>query len=149
VRRTATLIGIGLALVAAGTAAGAPKPAGITWGSIRFTDPGKLSSWLGSRGVRYDDWAERHPAARYLLTHPAPTRHAMTAPRAATTDRLGVVFAVLLVVAFLLVLASAAGELLVRFAHVSIDPARVSAVRLGVAGSGLAVAIGTALAWWL
>jgi hypothetical protein len=72
----------------------------------------------------------------------------MTASRAATIDRLGVVFAVLLVVAFLLVLASA-GELLVRFAHVSIDPARLSAVRLGVAGSGLAAAIGTALAWWL
>jgi hypothetical protein len=51
-------------LVAAVTAAGAPKPAGITWGSTRFTDLGKLSSWLGSRGVRDDDWAERHPAAR-------------------------------------------------------------------------------------
>ena len=54
-----------------------------------------------------------------------------------------------LVVACLLVLASAAGDVLVRLAHVSIDPARVSAVRLGVAGSGLAVAIGTALEWWL
>jgi hypothetical protein len=148
-RRTATLVGIALALVGAGAAAATPQPAGITWGSVHFTDPGKLSSWLSSRGVRYADWAERHPAARYLLTHPAPTRGAVTASPATTTDRPGAGIAVFLIVAFLLVLASAAGDLLVRLAHVSIDPARVSAVRLGVAGGGLAVAIGTALAWWL
>jgi len=148
-RRTATLVGIALALLAVGTAAGAPKPAGITWGAVHFTDPGKLSSWLSSRGVRYADWSQLHPAARYLLTHPAPTRRSVTASPATTTDRLGAGVAVFLVVACLLVLASAAGDVLVRLAHVSIDPARVSAVRLGVAGSGLAVAIGTALEWWL
>jgi hypothetical protein len=148
-RRTATLVGIVFALLAAGTAAGAPKPAGITWGSVHFTEPGTLSSWLSRRGVRYADWAQLHPAAQYLLTHPAPTRPAVAASPATKTDRLGAGFAAFLVLSFLLVLASAAGELLVRFAHVSIDPARVSAVRLGVAGGGLAVAIGTALAWWI
>ena len=147
-RRTATLVGIVFALLAAGTAAGAPKPAGVTWGSVHFTEPGKLSSWLSSRGVQYADWAQLHPAAQYLFTHPAPTRPAATASPATTSDRLGAAFAVFLVVAFVLVLASAAGDLLVRLAHVSIDPATISAVRIGVAGSGLAVAIGTALAWY-
>jgi hypothetical protein len=153
-RRTATLVGIALALLAAGAAAGAPKPAGVTWGSIHFTDRGTLSSWLSRRGVLYADWARRHPAALYLLTHPAQSpRPAVATPRpvsgSATTNRLGRVVAVFLVVALLLVLASAAGDLLVRLAHVPIGPERVAAARLGAAGGGLAVAIGTALAWWL
>ena len=53
-----------------------------------------------------------------------------------------------LAVAVLLVLVSAAGDLLVRLAHVPVDPARVNAARVGAAGGGVAVAIGTALAWW-
>jgi hypothetical protein len=152
-RRTALLLGIAIALLAAGVAAGAPKPAGVTWGSIHFTDPGRLSSWLSRRGVRYADWARRHPAARYLLTHPAPRARPTVATRRAvtgsTTKRLGTGVVVFLVVALLLVLASATGNLLVRLAHVPIGPERVAAARLGAAGSGLAVAIGTALAWWL
>ena len=155
-RRTATLVGIAVALLAAGAATGAPKPAGVTWGSVHFTDPGKLGSWLSGRGVRYADWARRHPAALYLLTHPAPparapvaTRGAVNGSTTATTNRLGAGVAVFLVLALLLVMVSATGDLLVRLAGVPIDPQRVSAARLGAAGGGLAVAIGTALAWWL
>jgi hypothetical protein len=148
-RRTAALVVVMLALLAAGTAVGAPKPAGVTWGSVQFTDPGKLSSWLSSRGVRYTDWRRLHPAAQYLLTHPAPSRQAVTASPATRSDRLGAVFATFLVVAILLVLVSAAGDVLVRLARFQVEPGRVAAARLGVAGGGLAVAIGTALAWWL
>jgi hypothetical protein len=143
---------LALVLVGAGAAAAAPKPAGVTWGSIHFTDPGELSSWLSRRGVRYEDWARRHPAARYLLTHPAPrAQTALPSERTvvATTSRVSAVVSVFLVFAFLLVLASAAGDYLVRLAHVPIEPGRVAAARLGAAGSGLALAIGTALAWWL
>jgi Na+-transporting methylmalonyl-CoA/oxaloacetate decarboxylase gamma subunit len=152
-RRTVTLVGIALALLAAGTADGAPKPAGVTWGSVHFTDPGKLGSWLSDRGVRYGDWARRHPAALYLLTHPAPRVPVATqrgvSGSTTTTTRLGAGVAVFLVLALLLVMVSAAGDVLVRLAGVPIDPERVSAARLGAAGGGLAVAIGTALAWWL
>jgi hypothetical protein len=55
---------------------------------------------------------------------------------------------VFLVVAVLLVLASAAGDVLVRLAHVPMEPAQVAVARLGAAGAGVAVAIGTALASW-
>lgn len=149
------LVGIALALVAAGAANGAPKPAGVTWGSVHFTDPGKLGSWLSGRGVRYSDWARRHPAALYLLTHAAPPARPPVATQrdvggsTTTTTRLGAGVAVFLVLALLLVMVSATGDLLVRLAGVPIDPQRVSAARLGAAGGGLAVAIGTALAWWL
>lgn len=151
-RRSATLVVITLALLAAGAATAAPKPAGVTWGSIHFTDPGKLASWLTNRGIRYEDWARRHPRARFLLTHPAPRKRTVLPTRpsiGATTGRVSAVVSVFLVFAFLLVLVSAAGDYLVRLAHVPIEPGRVAAARLGFAGSGLAVAIGTALAWWL
>jgi hypothetical protein len=153
-RRTAMLVGIALALLAAGAANGAAKPAGVTWGSVHFTDPGKLGSWLSRRGVRYSDWARRHPAAVYLLTHPAPPAQPPVATQrdvggSTTTTRLGAGVAVFLALAFLLVMVSAAGDVLVRLAGVPIDPQRVNAARLGAAGGGLAVAIGTALAWWL
>lgn len=148
------LVVIALALIGASAAAAAPNPAGVTWGSIHFTDPGKLGSWLSKHGVRYEDWARRHPAAQYLLTHSAHAPRAQTAlpserTAVATTSRVSAVVSVFLVFAFLLVLASAAGDYLVRLAHVPIEPGRVAAARLGAAGSGLALAIGTALAWWL
>jgi hypothetical protein len=150
------LVGIALALLAASAAAEAPKPVGVTWGSVLFTDPAKLSSWLSRRGVRYTDWAQRHPAAWYLLMHPAQparapvaTQRGVTGSTPETTNRVGAVVAVFLFVALFLVLVSAAGDVLVRLAHVPIDPQRVSAARLGAAGGGLAVAIGTALVWWL
>jgi hypothetical protein len=160
-RRTALLVAVVLAVlapVAAAQTAQDAKPAGVTWGSVHFTDSGKLSAWLGSRGVRYVDWARRHPSGRYLLTHPAaPARALVTTrpgarfligPADATNRSKGSVVALLFVAALLLAL-SAAGGALVRVAQPQVDPARLTTARFGAACGGVAVAIGTALAWWL
>ena len=160
-RHTAWLIAIALAVlapVAAARTAQDARPAGVTWGSVHFTDSGKLSAWLGRRGVRYDDWARRHPSGRYLLTHPAaPARTLVTTrpgarfpigqPDASNRSKGSVV--ALLFVAALLLAVSAAGGALVRVAQPQIDPARLTTARFGAACGGAAVAIGTALAWWL
>jgi len=58
--------------VANSTASAAGRPAGVTWAGRHFTTAVALGTWLHGRGITYSEWAARHPAGVYLLSHPKP-----------------------------------------------------------------------------
>jgi hypothetical protein len=146
-----------LALGSAGAAAAAPakkpaKPFGVTWGTRHFTDGSELRSWLGKRGIRYEDWLARHPRGRFLMTHlPPPAVPSKTRPPVAATTGSGTGTGsrhAYELASLLLLVAVIPLRLLTR-----VVPARylpwTRSIRLALVGGGLSIALGSALASFL
>jgi hypothetical protein len=129
-----------------------PRAVGVDWGSGHFSAAHELAAWLGSRGVRYADWAQRHPRGRYLLTHappkahpppvrvaaPPPPRHTARGPRPALRGIYGVA-AVLLLLALM---PSTVLSRLVPERH----RARLVPARTTLAAAGLSLVLGVIVA---
>ena len=155
-------IAIAIAIVVVGMPLGAARgveraaPRGLSWDGLNFVDRHVFADWLGRRGVRYTDWARRHPRGVYELTHPIasvarPVRPARASPlldrargseSSSRTLRLG-----LLAVSAALFVAAATGGSLLRRTHLPIGSERVSSVRLLSAMAAAAIAAGAILAW--
>jgi hypothetical protein len=159
-RRTTILAAGVLALLLTAAAEASPppaKPAGVTWAGTHFTTPTSLSRWLGRHGVRYRDWARRHPRGRYLMTHPAtvPPRR-VTAPRprstpppgspAATARSSSPLVIVFLAIGALLFILAAAGNQIAWLTHAPIPRETVATARFRAASLGVAVLVALALA---
>jgi hypothetical protein len=124
----------------------APKqPAGIDWGNGHFTAPEQLNTWLRDRGVRYDDWLQRHPRGGYLITHAAaPARPA--APPAPANGSTGLAFlAIYALAATLLLLAFTPSSMLLRVIPVRHHP-RLATVRTTLAAAGISLVLGVIVA---
>jgi hypothetical protein len=115
-----------------------PRPAGVDWGAGHFTASDALKNWLANRGVRYDDWLERHPRGAYLMTHPAPAARTPGAQARVRTSRVSgaAILAIYALAAALLVLAAVPGRLLVGVIpiehHARLAPARTIFVAVGL-----------------
>ena len=69
----------------------------VVWGGRVLDSPAEVSSWLAARGVTYEEWARKHPAAAArieLRGHPAhvalkwpPAIHGELPPRPAAVAR--------------------------------------------------------------
>jgi hypothetical protein len=145
-----------LALVSGvGMAAAKPKPApkqpaGIDWGNGHFTAPEQLNTWLRDRGVRYDDWLQRHPRGGYLITHAAPARPAAPpappAPPAPANGSTGSAFlAIYALAATLLLLAFTPSSVLLRVIPVRHHP-RLATARTTLAAAGISLVLGVIVA---
>jgi hypothetical protein len=131
-------------------------PGALVWGNGIFANTFELKAWLNQHGASYRAWAKQHPNAIRLVkgkplttAHVAATKKA-TAPAASSggttvskTD-LSPENRYLLVALGLLVLGVG---LLPRRALARVGMSeRASAVRTSVAGAGLAIVVGVALA---
>jgi hypothetical protein len=157
------VVAVAVALLAVSSASGsqarAVKPAGLTWSGTHFRDVPAFRSWLGRHGIRYRDWAGRHPRGVYLLTHATPARHAPRPVHAASHTALAApqlppsrshgLFLVFLVLGTALVAIGAFGKRLARAAQLPFELEQVAIARSGMAAGGAALAVGAALAWWL
>jgi hypothetical protein len=139
-----------LALVAGvGAAAAKPTPApprqaGIDWGNGHFTAPEQLNTWLADRGVRYDDWLQRHPRGGYLITHATSGRP--PAPRARADGLTGAAFlAIYALAAALLLLAFTPSSVLLRVIPIR-HHARLIPARTTFAAAGLSLVLGVIVA---
>ena len=156
----AVLIGVGVfgALTPFKHDAGPPpgSPGALVWGDGIFANTFELKAWLKLHGASYGAWAEQHPAA-VTLVKPRPvkrahTKAAVAAPRAkharssagapppvSTAGRSRSINTWLFVLVGLL---AVAGGLLPRRLLARIGPQRVPELRLGIAGTGLALLVG-------
>jgi hypothetical protein len=122
-----------LTFAAAPSAPAAGRPQAIHWGHRAYSSRAPLASWLSARGASYPLWARRHPVGAAIVEHrplppepprtvpqassrPKPTAHEVQAPRRPLGSAISVasVRYVLLVLAALVMLASAAPAALVR-----------------------------------
>jgi hypothetical protein len=134
-------------------------PGALVWGNGIFANTFELKAWLNQHGASYRAWAKQHPAAIRLVkgkplkaqvTTAAKTKPAAVAATASTgqttvskTD-LSPENRYLLVALGLLVLGVG---LLPRRALARVGMSeRASAVRTSIAGAGLAILVGVALA---
>jgi hypothetical protein len=124
----------------------APKqPAGVDWGKGHFTAPDQLSTWLTDRGVRYDDWLQRHPRGGYLITHAAAAVRP-AAPRARANGLTGAAFlGIYALAAALLLLAFTPSNLLLRVIPIRHHP-RLATARTTFAAAGISLVLGVIVA---
>jgi hypothetical protein len=156
--KRAVLAGAMILTLAAGAGAGGaaaapkPRPAGIDWGAGHFTAPEAWKTWLADRGVRYEDWRQRHPRGAYLMTHPAPARRTPDAPllggvsQARTSGLSGAaILAIYGLAVALLLLAAVPGRLLVGVIPIE-HHARLTPARTTFAAIGLSLLVGATVA---
>ena len=154
------LAALAFAMPGSATARTSPGVEGVHWGGVHFTSKEQLSKWLAAHGVRYADWARRHPLGRYLMTHPpaAPlTTPADTPPAGAglagtvrsPAGRSPVAVAAFLALASLLLGVAITGRRLARLAPARLDPDQIPVARVAAAAGSAALLTGAALVWWL
>lgn len=124
----------------------APKrPAGIDWGNGHFTDPEQLNTWLTDRGVRYDEWLQRHPRGGYLITHAAAAVRP-AAPRARANGLTGAAFlAIYALAAALLLLAFTPSSVLLRVIPIR-HHSRLATARTTFVAAGISLVLGVIVA---
>jgi hypothetical protein len=154
----AVLIGVGVfgALTPFKHDAGPPPgaPGALVWGNGIFANSFELKAWLKLHGASYPAWAKQHPAAVRLVkprpvkrarhgaavpVRPAKRASAAVAAPVATAGRSHSAHTWLFVLVGLLAIA---GALLPHRLLGRIGPGRVPELRLGIAGTGLALLVG-------
>jgi hypothetical protein len=135
-------------------------PGALVWGNGIFANTFELKAWLNQHGASYRSWAKQHPAAIRLVkakpakAHPAAAAKTKPAPAVAARASVGETTVsktdlstknrYLLVALGLLVLGVG---LLPRRALARVGMSeRASAVRTSIAGAGLAILVGVAVA---
>lgn len=150
---------LALATTGGATAGASTGVEGVEWGGTHFTSKQQLSTWLAAHGIRYADWARRHPLGRYLMTHPpASPLQPVPAPPTGTTalgpvvrpdaGRPALAAAAFLAVAALLLGIAVAGHRLARLAPARFDPDQIPVARAAAAAGSAALLTGAALVWW-
>jgi hypothetical protein len=140
-----------LVLGAVSAAAPKPRPAGVDWGVGHFTATEALKTWLADRGVRYEDWLQRHPRGAYLMTHPAPAvtprfPDPIVVSRARASSVSGAaILAIYGLAAALLLLAAIPRGVLVRMIPIEYH-ARLTPARTTFAAAGLSLGVGAIVA---
>lgn len=137
------------------TAGSAPRPAGVTWDGHHFSDRKALGAWLGRHGVRYRDWARRHPRGAYLMTHAVTARAATTrtVPSITVPEPTGnlrssegsgqssPITTIFLVLAVVLLAVAAAFHRMLTAVRIAPNSATVASARAGIAAAGIAVGL--------
>jgi hypothetical protein len=146
-----------LALPVASVGEAAPKPEGVIWAGVHFTDVEAFRAWLGDHGVSYRRWVRLHPLGVYLMTHPRV--ESATAPSAGAVPAVAVAASssgrrVTLVVVFLLAAAvlggvGAASQRIVSRAGVPLYGEQVESLRVAALFGAVVSTFGAILAWWL
>jgi hypothetical protein len=153
VKRAVVAVVMVLAVGAAGAAAAPkPRPAGVDWGTGHFTASEALKTWLADRGVRYEDWLQRHPRGAYLMTHQAPIRRRSGGAGAtrpshtrASAKNSAAMIAIYGLAGVLLILAAIPGSLLVRIVPMQHHP-KLIAARTTFGAAGLTLVVGAIVA---
>lgn len=152
----AVLALLALPVAADGNAAPKPKPEGVTWAGIHFTDTEVFRAWLTDHGVSYRRWARLHPFGEYLLTHPlveAPAVPTPASPPAAPVTTPSPDRRVTLVVVFLLAAAvlggvGVASRRIVSRAAVPLYGDQVESLRIVLVFGAVVLTFGAILSWW-